>query len=81
MHYLAQERFIHRDLACRNILLYSDSEIKIGDFGLMRRLTGDIYKMEEKRKIPIAWSAPESLRRREFSIYRKQFSIIPKSIK
>jgi len=71
MEYLAQERFIHRDLACRNILLYSDSEIKIGDFGLMRRLTTDIYKMEEKRKIPIAWSAPESLRKREFSIYRK----------
>ena len=70
MDYLSSERFIHRDLACRNILLYNDNEIKIGDFGLMRRLTEDVYVMEEKRKIPIAWSAPESLRKRQFSIFR-----------
>ena len=51
MAYLADEKFIHRDLACRNLLLYNDSEVKIGDFGLMRRMVDDIYIMEEKRKI------------------------------
>ena len=71
MAYLTEEKFIHRDLACRNLLLYNDSEVKIGDFGLMRRMVDDVYIMEEKRKIPIAWSPPEALRKRQFSASRK----------
>ena len=38
MAYLELKRFIHRDLACRNILLSSIDRVKIGDFGLMRAL-------------------------------------------
>ena len=75
MAYLADEKFIHRDLACRNLLLYNDSEVKIGDFGLMRRMVDDIYIMEEKRKIPIAWSPPESLRKRQFSVARESYYV------
>ena len=68
MNFLANEGFIHRDLACRNILIFNESEVKIGDFGMMRRVASDgIYTMQEKRKVPIAWSAPESLRKRQFS--------------
>lgn len=69
MAYLEQKRFIHRDLAARNILLSSNKKVKIGDFGLMRALDtkDDHYVMAEKRKIPFAWCAPESLKRRQFS--------------
>lgn len=69
MSYLEQKRFIHRDLAARNILLSSNKKVKIGDFGLMRALDtkDDHYVMAEKRKIPFAWCAPESLKRRQFS--------------
>ena len=68
MQFLTREGFIHRDLACRNILIFSDNLVKIGDFGMMRRMDSNgQYKMEEKRKIPIAWSPPESLRKRLFS--------------
>ena len=38
MQFLTREGFIHRDLACRNILLFSDELVKIGDFGMMRRM-------------------------------------------
>lgn len=38
MAYLESKRFLHRDLACRNVLLTSDNKVKIGDFGLMRAL-------------------------------------------
>ena len=38
MAYLELKRFIHRDLACRNILLAAIDRVKIGDFGLMRAL-------------------------------------------
>ncbi|WAR14347.1 ACK1-like protein [Mya arenaria] len=38
MCYLESKRFIHRDLASRNVLLMSTDKVKIGDFGLMRAL-------------------------------------------
>ncbi|KAI5092647.1 activated CDC42 kinase 1 isoform X3, partial [Silurus meridionalis] len=69
MAYLETRRFIHRDLAARNILLASNELVKIGDFGLMRALPNndDHYVMQEHRKVPFAWCAPESLKTRTFS--------------
>ncbi|XP_062844137.1 tyrosine kinase, non-receptor, 2b isoform X2 [Trichomycterus rosablanca] len=69
MAYLETRRFIHRDLAARNILLASSDLVKIGDFGLMRALphNDDHYVMQEHRKVPFAWCAPESLKTRTFS--------------
>ncbi|OWF44840.1 activated CDC42 kinase 1-like isoform X2 [Mizuhopecten yessoensis] len=69
MSYLESKRFIHRDLACRNVLLAVEDKIKIGDFGLMRALPSqeDHYVMSEQKKVPFAWCAPESLKSRQFS--------------
>lgn len=69
MAYLEQKRFLHRDLACRNVLLTSSNKVKIGDFGLMRALPqqDDCYVMTEHKKVPFPWCAPESLRYRQFS--------------
>ncbi|XP_078245832.1 activated CDC42 kinase 1 isoform X3 [Pogona vitticeps] len=69
MAYLESKRFIHRDLAARNILLAASDLVKIGDFGLMRALpkNDDHYVMQEHRKVPFAWCAPESLKTRTFS--------------
>ena len=57
MDYLATKRYIHRDLATRNILVESEMRVKIGDFGLMRVLPTDHehYVMQEHRKVPFAW--------------------------
>ncbi|KAL4714600.1 hypothetical protein ACJJTC_006646 [Scirpophaga incertulas] len=69
MAYLEKNRFLHRDLACRNILLSTLEMVKIGDFGLMRALpeADDCYVMSERRRVPFPWCAPESLRTRQFS--------------
>uniref|UniRef100_T1K7B8 non-specific protein-tyrosine kinase n=1 Tax=Tetranychus urticae TaxID=32264 RepID=T1K7B8_TETUR len=69
MAYLESKRFIHRDLAARNILLASRKRVKIGDFGLVRALPNqdDCYIMNESKKVPFPWCAPESLRHRKFS--------------
>jgi serine/threonine protein kinase len=69
MAYLESQRCIHRDLACRNVLLASKNEVKIGDFGLMRALPQehDCYVMTERQKVPFPWCAPESLRSKQFS--------------
>ena len=56
---------IHRDLACRNILVGDKKILKISDFGLSRE--GDIYVTVSEGKLPFKWMALESLRDREFS--------------
>ncbi|XP_060828965.1 receptor tyrosine-protein kinase erbB-3-like [Bombus pascuorum] len=67
--YLEANRFLHRDLACRNVLLSSVDKVKIDDFGLMRALPQqeDCYVMTEHKKVPFPWCAPESLKARKFS--------------
>lgn len=69
MEYLERKRFLHRDLACRNVLLTAANKVKIGDFGLMRALDTeeDCYVMTEHKKVPFPWCAPESLAYRQFS--------------
>ncbi|XP_066588735.1 activated Cdc42 kinase Ack isoform X2 [Prorops nasuta] len=69
MAYLETKRFLHRDLACRNVLLSTVDKVKIGDFGLMRALPQeeDCYVMTEHKKVPFPWCAPESLKARQFS--------------
>lgn len=67
--YLSEKLFIHRDIAARNVLIFDEKTVKLGDFGLMcKRQPGEnIYIMNDRRRIPLAWSAPESLARKEFS--------------
>jgi len=61
MAYLAHRRFIHRDLATRNVLVAVDNTCLISDFGLSRHLHNDsaYYKVREGIALPVRWSAPE----------------------
>ncbi|CAL9707534.1 unnamed protein product [Knipowitschia caucasica] len=70
MEYLSSKRYIHRDLATRNILVESELRVKIGDFGLTKVLPQDkeYYMVEEPGESPIFWYAPESLTDSKFSV-------------
>ncbi|XP_061148677.1 tyrosine-protein kinase JAK2-like [Syngnathus typhle] len=70
MDYLATKRYIHRDLATRNILVESDTQVKIGDFGLTKVLPQDkeYYTVREPGESPIFWYSPESLTESKFSV-------------
>nr|AMV91901.1 janus kinase 2a [Acanthogobius hasta] len=70
MDYLAIKRYIHRDLATRNILVESEMRVKIGDFGLTKMLPQDkeYYTVREPGESPIFWYAPESLTQSKFSV-------------
>eukprot|EP00041_Stephanoeca_diplocostata_P018951 m.401577 g.401577 ORF g.401577 m.401577 type:complete len:584 (-) comp21169_c0_seq3:293-2044(-) len=65
MCYLSARSYIHRDLACRNVLLISDSA-RIADFGRSRQLEADIYDAKPGI-VPIRWTAPEALTHGKYS--------------
>ncbi|XP_056146245.1 tyrosine-protein kinase JAK2-like [Lampris incognitus] len=70
MDYLATKRYIHRDLATRNILVETEMRVKIGDFGLTKVLPQDkeYYTVSQPEESPIFWYAPESLTESKFSV-------------
>ncbi|XP_052795692.1 uncharacterized protein LOC128228428 isoform X1 [Mya arenaria] len=61
MEYLEQKKILHCDLAARNILLTTNQQAKVCDFGLSKILMEDkdYYRRQTERIIPIYWSAPE----------------------
>lgn len=62
MAFLEYNKFIHRDLAARNCLVADDMTVKIGDFGMSRKIyNGDYYRKGNKGEMPVRWMAPESL--------------------
>ena len=50
---------VHRDLACRNILVGENKALKISDFGLTRE--NDVYIKTTNGKLPLRWMAIESI--------------------
>nr|XP_025045066.1 tyrosine-protein kinase JAK3 [Pelodiscus sinensis] len=69
MEYLGSQRYVHRDLASRNILVENETHVKIGDFGLAKLLPQDkeYYVVREPGQSPVFWYAPESLSENVFS--------------
>lgn len=69
MSYLAAQRFVHRDLACRNCLVAAGPVVKIADFGMSRDVyTCDYYKIGGSRLLPVRWMSPESVMYGRFTL-------------
>ena len=61
--YLAEQKYVHRDIASRNCLVDGNLVVKIGDFGLSRDLSSmDYYRVGGTQAcLPIRWMPPEAL--------------------
>jgi hypothetical protein len=74
MVHLSEMKYVHRDLACRNVLLSASDVCKVADFGLARLVKEEIYEADRNSKMPIRWTAPESILRGTFSAKSDVFS-------
>ena len=63
LEYLAEQHFVHRDIAARNLLLSGENTVKITDFGLSRKIDtkSDYYRQGGITMLPVRWMAPECL--------------------
>lgn len=62
LSYLAQLRYVHRDVAARNCLVSANRVVKLADFGMTRLVfENDYYRFSRKGMLPVRWMAPESL--------------------
>ncbi|EEB19123.1 protein tyrosine kinase 2 beta, putative [Pediculus humanus corporis] len=67
LSYLESKKFVHRDIAARNVLVSTPHAVKLADFGLSRVLDNQSYYKSSKGKLPIKWMAPESINFRRFT--------------
>ncbi|XP_053394577.1 focal adhesion kinase 1-like isoform X6 [Mercenaria mercenaria] len=67
LSYLESKKFVHRDIAARNVLVSAHDCVKLGDFGLSRWVEEQSYYKASKGKLPIKWMAPESINFRRFT--------------
>nr|CDQ02182.1 BMA-KIN-32, isoform d [Brugia malayi] len=65
--YLHSCKYVHRDIAARNVLLSSPRCVKLSDFGLSRCVEENNVYTASRGKLPIKWMAPESINYRCFS--------------
>ncbi|XP_013100344.1 focal adhesion kinase 1 isoform X2 [Stomoxys calcitrans] len=68
LSYLESKKFVHRDIAARNVLVSSPTCIKLADFGLSRWVSEQSYYHSSTCMLPIKWMAPESINFRRFTI-------------
>ena len=68
--YLEQVKFVHRDIASRNMLVSKEKVIKISDFGLSRKIeVNDAYRQGGVAMLPVRWMAPECMSDGRFSVH------------
>ncbi|XP_065844670.1 uncharacterized protein [Oscarella lobularis] len=68
MEYLSGKGLVHRDLACRNVLVCDNKLLKVSDFGLTRSVYHDgAYRQKTTRRLPLRWMSIEAITQRLFS--------------
>nr|XP_031829304.1 focal adhesion kinase 1 isoform X1 [Nomia melanderi] len=67
LSYLESKKFVHRDIAARNVLVSMHNCVKLADFGLSRWVEDQSYYTASRCKLPIKWMAPESINFRRFT--------------
>ncbi|XP_065826077.1 uncharacterized protein [Oscarella lobularis] len=69
MDFLSAKGLVHRDLACRNVLVSDGKLLKISDFGLTRAVYKDAtYTQKTRSRLPLKWMSIEAITDRVFTV-------------
>ena len=63
---MASLNILHRDLACRNILIGPSKVLKVANFGLAQEAE-EVCVVQRSDKQPIRWMAPEAVTKNTYS--------------
>jgi len=68
MQHMSNQRFVHKDLACRNVMLTSRLELKISHMALARDVYASEYViMNNQSALPLRWLSPEAALEADYS--------------
>ncbi len=68
LEHLTNHRFVHKDVAARNMLLSSNLTLKVSSLGLCRDVYATEYFPFHQQLIPLRWMPPEAVLEDEISI-------------
>ena len=68
MAYLEKHRIIHRNLAARNVFVFGETKVKIGNFSRALSLTEKEFIVVPNCSVPIRWMPPEIKSGKRFSV-------------
>ncbi|PRP88093.1 hypothetical protein PROFUN_04184 [Planoprotostelium fungivorum] len=74
MHHLHKQKVVHRDLALRNILLSSELQAKVSDFGMSRVNASGDGSTTTANVGPLKWMPPEAISQSKYSTKSDVFS-------
>ncbi|OMJ81345.1 hypothetical protein SteCoe_18197 [Stentor coeruleus] len=61
IEYLHSKKIVHRDIKCANLLVNNQGQVKLGDFGLARTISGNPQETYTNRVITLWYRPPELL--------------------
>ncbi|XP_046548135.1 tyrosine-protein kinase SRK2-like isoform X2 [Haliotis rubra] len=67
MAYMEKEKFVHRNLGARNILVGEHNKVKIAGFGMTKAMDDPDFNFRRGLKMAIKWMAPEVLLYNKYS--------------
>ncbi|GFR87151.1 tyrosine-protein kinase [Elysia marginata] len=67
MAYMEKEKFVHRNLGARNILVGEQNRVKVAGFGMTKAMDDPDFNFRRGLKMAIKWMAPEVLQYNKYS--------------
>ncbi|RUS84391.1 hypothetical protein EGW08_007853 [Elysia chlorotica] len=67
MAYMEKEKFVHRNLGARNILVGEQNRVKVAGFGMTKAVDDPDFNFRRGLKMAIKWMAPEVLQYNKYS--------------
>ena len=67
LNHLHGLKFVHRDVAARNVLITSEARGKVSDFGMSRDQSDGHYVASKGGAVAVRWTAPEAIKEQRFS--------------